>query len=54
MAFVLNSNTPSSMRFKPCAIQLYQKLGYREFARISNFTYWDGKMWQDIRMEKYL
>ena len=40
--------------FNTNAIQLYQKLGYREFASISNFTYWDGKMWQDIRMEKYL
>jgi RimJ/RimL family protein N-acetyltransferase len=36
------------------AIRLYQKLGYQEFARIDGFTYWDGKMWQDIRMEKYL
>jgi RimJ/RimL family protein N-acetyltransferase len=40
--------------FNPNAIKLYQKLGYQEFARIPNFTYWDGRLWQDIRMEKYL
>jgi RimJ/RimL family protein N-acetyltransferase len=40
--------------FNTKAIKLYQKLGYREFARIPNFTYWAGRMWQDIRMEKYL
>jgi RimJ/RimL family protein N-acetyltransferase len=40
--------------FNTHALRLYQKLGYREFARIDDFTYWDGKMWQDIRMEKYL
>jgi RimJ/RimL family protein N-acetyltransferase len=40
--------------FNMNAIQLYQKLGYQEFARINDFTYWDGRMWQDIRMEKYL
>ena len=40
--------------FNTNAIRLYQKLGYQEFARINDFTYWDGKMWQDIRMEKYL
>jgi RimJ/RimL family protein N-acetyltransferase len=40
--------------FNTPAIRLYQKLGYQEFARLSNFTYWDGRMWQDIRMEKYL
>ena len=36
------------------AIQLYTKLGYREIVRIDNFTFWQGKMWQDIRMEKYM
>ncbi len=36
------------------AIKLYEKLGYQEIGRISNFTYWRGKMWQDIRMEKLL
>ena len=40
--------------FNTNAIRLYQKLGYREIARIKDFTYWDGKMWQDIRMEKYV
>lgn len=40
--------------FNTNAIRLYQKLGYREIARIGGFTYWQGRKWQDIRMEKYL
>lgn len=40
--------------FNDVAIKLYKKLGFQEIARIDNFTYWEGKMWQDIRMEKYL
>jgi RimJ/RimL family protein N-acetyltransferase len=40
--------------FNTQAIKLYQKLGYQEFARIIGFTYWQGRKWQDIRMEKYL
>ncbi len=40
--------------FNEKAIKLYKKMGYREIGRIENFTYWDGKMWTDIRMEKML
>ena len=40
--------------FNTPALKLYQKSGYKEIARIEGFTYWQGKMWQDIRMEKYL
>ncbi|MBT3338339.1 MAG: GNAT family N-acetyltransferase [Anaerolineae bacterium] len=40
--------------FNENAIKLYKKMGYKEIGRIDNFTYWDGKMWQDIRMEKKL
>lgn len=40
--------------FNTNAIRLYQNLGYVEFGRIEAFTYWQGKMWQDIRMEKYV
>ncbi len=40
--------------FNARAFKLYQKLGYQEIGRIDNFTYWRGRMWQDIRMEKYL
>jgi len=36
------------------AIKLYTRLGYKEIGRVEAFTYWDGRMWQDIRMEKYL
>ena len=40
--------------FNVNAIKLYKRLGYQEIARIDNFTFWQDKMWQDIRMEKYL
>jgi RimJ/RimL family protein N-acetyltransferase len=40
--------------FNTQAQKLYKKLGYQEIGRIENFTYWSGKMWFDIRMEKYL
>lgn len=36
------------------AIKLYERMGYKEIARIDGFTYWEEKMWQDIRMEKYV
>ncbi|KHE69361.1 GNAT family N-acetyltransferase [Halobacillus sp. BBL2006] len=36
------------------AQKLYKKLGYTEFVRIVDFTYWQQKMWSDIRMEKFL
>ncbi|MEN1970055.1 GNAT family protein [Lentibacillus sp. N15] len=34
--------------------KLYQKLDYKEIGRIKDFTYYQNKMWSDIRMEKYL
>ncbi len=40
--------------FNARAIGLYRKLGYVEIGRIQAFTFWQGRMWQDIRMEKYL
>jgi RimJ/RimL family protein N-acetyltransferase len=40
--------------FNERARRLYLRLGYEEIGRIEGFTYWNGKMWQDIRMEKYL
>lgn len=40
--------------FNENARGLYHKLGYKEIGRIEEFTYWKGKMWQDIRMEKEL
>lgn len=40
--------------FNTNAIKLYKKAGYREIGRIPDFTYWQGKRWQDIRMEKYV
>ncbi|MBB6452385.1 RimJ/RimL family protein N-acetyltransferase [Salirhabdus euzebyi] len=40
--------------FNKNAVKLYQKLGYKEIGRIENFTFWQGKKWADIRMEKYV
>ena len=40
--------------FNKQAIKLYRRLGYQEIARIEDYSYWQDKMWQDIRMEKYL
>lgn len=40
--------------FNTNAIKLYTKFGFQEIARIDDFTFYQGKMWQDIRMEKYL
>jgi RimJ/RimL family protein N-acetyltransferase len=34
------------------AHKLYQKMGYREITRIKDFTFWEDKLWSDIRMEK--
>lgn len=36
------------------ALALYTKLGYKEIGRVDEFTYWQDRMWQDIRMEKVL
>ncbi|MGD6831261.1 GNAT family N-acetyltransferase [Sutcliffiella halmapala] len=36
------------------AQKLYQKLGYKAIGSIEDFTYWQDKLWSDIRMEKYL
>jgi RimJ/RimL family protein N-acetyltransferase len=40
--------------FNTNAFKLYLKLGYKEIAHIDGFTFWEDKMWQDIRMEKYI
>ena len=40
--------------FNANALKLYTRLGYQQIGIIENFTYWRGKMWQDIRMEKYV
>ena len=36
------------------ARQLYLKLGYKAFARIEHFVYYEGDWHDDIRMEKFL
>ncbi|MDR7238747.1 GNAT family N-acetyltransferase [Neobacillus drentensis] len=40
--------------FNQQAQKLYQKLGYKEIGRVEKFTYWQGQMWTDIRMEKFI
>ncbi|MCR8847486.1 GNAT family N-acetyltransferase [Rossellomorea sp. SC111] len=40
--------------FNSQAYKLYRQMGYQEIARIPDFTYWNDKMWSDIRMEKVL
>ena len=40
--------------FNVPARTLYHNMGYTEIGRIPAFTYWHDRMWQDIRMEKYL
>ena len=34
------------------AFELYKKIGFVEIGRIDNMTEYNGKWWQDIRMEK--
>ncbi|HWJ79737.1 MAG TPA: GNAT family N-acetyltransferase [Niallia sp.] len=40
--------------FNTNAKKLYEKLGYKEIGVNKEFTYYQEKMWDDIRMEKYL
>ena len=40
--------------FNTNAQKLYKKLGYKEIGKNKDFTYYQEKMWDDIRMEKYL
>jgi RimJ/RimL family protein N-acetyltransferase len=40
--------------FNKTAYRLYKKLGYNEFIRLDELAWWNGSMWRDIRMEKYL
>ena len=40
--------------FNTQAIKLYRRAGYQEIGRIPDFTYWQDRLWEDIRMEKYI
>lgn len=40
--------------FNTNARNFYKRLGYKEIATVENFTFYDGKWRNDIRMEKYL
>jgi RimJ/RimL family protein N-acetyltransferase len=40
--------------FNKPALKLYKKSGYQEIGCVDDFTYYQGKMWASIHMEKYL
>ncbi len=40
--------------FNKNAIKLYEKMGYKRFVELDNFTFYDGKWYKDIRLEKLL
>lgn len=40
--------------FNKSAHKLYSKLGYREIGKNKHFTFYQDRMWDDIRMEKYV
>jgi len=40
--------------FNKRAKLLYEKLGYHQFHIVSNFVFYKGKWYDDIRMEKYI
>lgn len=40
--------------FNKPALNLYFKMGYRKIGRIPNLTYWNGKLWDSIQLEKNL
>lgn len=43
-----------TFEFNERAYSFYKKIGYVEIGRLDKFTYWNGKYWDDIRMEKIL
>ena len=43
-----------TFEFNRRAHAFYKKCGFLEIGRLKKFTYWNGKYWDDIRMEKYL
>ncbi len=43
-----------TFEFNHRAHVFYKKCGFMEIGRLKRFTYWNGKYWDDIRMEKYL
>ncbi len=40
--------------FNGAARKLYESMGYVEFAKTPEFTWWDGALRTDLRLEKYL
>lgn len=43
-----------TFEFNARAHKFYKRLGYQEIARLKNFTYYQDRFWDDIRMEKIL
>jgi RimJ/RimL family protein N-acetyltransferase len=40
--------------FNVRAIRLYEKIGYKKFGRKEETTYWHGRLWGSLHMEKIL
>ena len=40
--------------FNTRAQKFYTKLGYKKVGEVKDFTFWEGRFWNDIRMEKDL
>ena len=40
--------------FNTRAIKFYEKLGYQKIGELKDFTYWNGRFWNEIRMDKFL
>lgn len=43
-----------TFEFNTRAQKFYKHLGYVEIARLKDFTYYQNRYWDDIRMEKVL
>lgn len=40
--------------YNEASIRLFEKLGYRRFGSVPEMTWWDGKLWTDLRYTKSL
>jgi RimJ/RimL family protein N-acetyltransferase len=43
-----------TFEFNSAGLALFKSLGYQEIKRLPDFTYWNGKMWADVRFIKNL
>lgn len=40
--------------FNEPSLKLFRKAGYQEIGQLKDFTYWNGRLWKDIRFAKRL